>query len=273
MTPVLPTHRRGASILAAPLLGLLLGLAPAAHAWERELQPAGGTAPDWSHSGENGPDHWGELSPAYASCGVGRLQSPIALDGSRAVLGPCMPLRFRYRSSALYITNDGRALRLGYDRGSFVVWDGLSFELVELRFHVPSEHVIDGHRADAELQLIHANNRGDVVVIAVPLIPGPRVNQILRRVLEHAPGVAGESFYGRQVGVNPLFLLPGRKDYFTYEGSLTRPPCTEGVRWFVMRTPLEVAAEDLNRLANLVGQNARPLQQLGGRRVIKACMP
>jgi len=229
--------------------------------------------PQWTYSGPKGPERWAELDPAFGACARGTEQSPVALTEAVAVAAPCEPLRFRYRSSALYITNDGRALRLGYDRGSFVVWDGLSFELVELRFHVPSEHVIDGHRADAELQLIHANNRGDVVVIAVPLIPGPRVNQILRRVLEHAPGVAGESFYGRQVGVNPLFLLPGRKDYFTYEGSLTRPPCTEGVRWFVMRTPLEVAAEDLNRLTTLVGQNARPLQQLGGRRVIKACMP
>jgi len=273
MTPVLPTHRRGASILAAPLLGLLLGLAPAAHAWERELQPAGGTAPDWSHSGENGPDHWGELSPAYASCGVGRLQSPIALDGSSAVLGPCMPLRFRYRSSALYITNDGRALRLGYDRGSYLLVDGLSYELVELRFHVPAEHSIDGRMADAELQLIHGNNRGDIAILSVPMVAGHRVNQILRRVLDHAPSAPGEQYLGRNVGVNALFLIPGRKDYYAYRGSLTRPPCTEQVRWYVLRAPLEVDAGDLRRLAQLVAPNTRPLQPRGDRTIVKSCEP
>jgi carbonic anhydrase len=229
--------------------------------------------PQWTYSGDKGPEHWGELEPAYGACARGDKQSPVALSEAMAVSVPCEPLRFRYRSSALYITNDGRALRLGYDRGSFLVWDGLSYELVELRFHVPAEHVIDGHQADAELQLIHGNNRGDIAVVAVPLIAGPRVNQILRRVLDNAPSRPGESFHGRNVGVNPLFLLPGRKDYFVYDGSLTQPPCTEGVRWFVLHTPLEVAAADMERLARLVGQNARPLQHMAGRQVIKACMP
>ncbi len=253
--------------------GLLL-CAATASAWQPGVSlPDPGATPQWAYSGDNGPEHWGEVDPAYAACARGDKQSPVALSGATAVAVPCEPLRFRYRSSALYITNDGRALRLGYDRGSFVVWDGLSYELVELRFHVPAEHVIDGYQADAELQLIHGNNRGDIAIVAVPLVAGPRVNQILRRVLDNAPSRPGESFNGRNVGVNPLFLLPGRKDYFAYDGSLTRPPCTEGVHWFVMHTPLEVAAADIERLAMLVGRNARPLQSLAGRQVVKACMP
>ncbi len=255
------------------VLGLLLCNCPAA-AWQSGVfLPDPDVMPQWAYSGSKGPERWAELDPSYATCARGGEQSPVALREAVAVPAPCEPLRFRYRSSALYLTNDGRALRLGYDRGSFLLWRGLSFELVELRFHVPSEHVIDGHKASAELQLIHASRRGDIAVVAVPLIPGSPVNQVLRRVLEHAPGVAGESFYGRNIGVNPLFMLPGRKDYFAYEGSLTRPPCTEDVRWFVLRTPVKVAAADLNRLAGLSGQNARPLQRLGGRRVTLACMP
>ena len=257
------------------LVGMGLSFCAAtASAWQPGVSlPDPGSMPQWTYSGDKGPEHWGELEPAYGACARGDKQSPVALSEAMAVSVPCEPLRFRYRSSALYITNDGRALRLGYDRGSFLVWDGLSYELVELRFHVPAEHVIDGHQADAELQLIHGNNRGDIAVVAVPLIAGPRVNQILRRVLDNAPSRPGESFHGRNVGVNPLFLLPGRKDYFVYDGSLTQPPCTEGVRWFVLHTPLEVAAADMERLARLVGQNARPLQHMAGRQVIKACMP
>jgi carbonic anhydrase len=255
------------------MLALLLG-SGSVPAWQPGISlPDPGAMPQWSYAGERGPERWAELSPEFGACGRGAEQSPVALTEAMAVAVPCEPLRFRYRTSPLYITNDGRALRLGYDRGSFLVIEGLSYELVELRFHVPSEHVLDGRSADAELQLIHANNRGDIAVVAVPLTAGRRVNQILRRMLEHAPSVAGESFYGRNVGVNAVFLLPGRKDYFAYKGSLTRPPCTEGVRWYVMRSPVEVAAEDLQRMAEMIGPNARPLQHLGGRRVIRACSP
>jgi carbonic anhydrase len=243
-------------------------------AWQPGVSlPDPDAMPRWTYTGDKGPERWAALNPDFKACARAQQQSPVALNEAVAVPVPCEPLRFRYRSSPLYLTNDGRALRLGYDRGSFLVVEGLSYELVELRFHVPGEHAVDGRAADGELQLIHANNRGDIAIVAVPLAGGRRVNQILRRVLEHAPAAAGEAFYGRNVGVNALFMLPGRKDYFAYEGSLTRPPCSEGVRWYVMRTPLEVATEDLHRLVALTGPNARPLQPLGDRRVIRACAP
>jgi carbonic anhydrase len=242
-------------------------------AWQRPLQQQSSDETRWSHVGQFGPHRWAELSPEFSACGNPRGQSPISIPTAAAIPAPCNPLRFRYRSSPLYITNDGRALRLGYDRGSFVVIDGLSYELVELRFHVPGEHALDGRVPDGELQLIHGNNRGDIAIIAVPLEAGRRVNQILRRVLDHAPSVADRQFYGRNVGVNALFLLPGRKDYFAYRGSLTRPPCSEDVRWYVLKTPLEVEAGDLRRLGQIVGPNARPLQPVAGREVLKVCEP
>lgn len=279
MSQALHNHAQSAGAArarcAAAISLLALGLVslPGA-AWETGIAlPDPDAMPRWTYSGEQGPEHWAQLDSAYGACARTETQSPVALTESMAVAAPCEPLRFRYRSSPLYVTNDGRALRLGYDRGSHLLIEGLSYELVELRFHVPSEHVINGARAAAEVQLIHANNRGDIAVVAVPIIAGPRVNSMLRRVLEHAPMVPGKSYYGRNVGVNPLFLLPGRKDYFAYMGSLTRPPCTEGVHWYVLRTPLEVAQEDLEHLAALVGTNARPLQRLGDRQVTKACMP
>lgn len=262
--------RRGRS---AGLIGLLLLVGGDGWAWERGLDANAGSQTEWSYAGNAGPQRWAELSPEFSACGIGRLQSPVSIDTRTSVPGPCQPLRFRYRSSSLYITNDGRALRLGYDRGSFLVVDGLSYELVELRFHVPGEHAIDGRVADGELQLIHGNNRGDIAVVAVPIRAGRRVNQILRRVVENAPSVPGEQFYGRNVGVNGLFLLPGRKDYYAYPGSLTRPPCTEGVRWYVLHEALEVDAADLLRLARVIGPNARPIQPLYDRPVAKACEP
>lgn len=263
-----PTHRAPVAGLA---LGLVVGLL-AAPAWSRPpVVDVGSTAADWGYGPDNGPDRWGQLSPQFAACSTGGSQSPVALQQADAVAAPCVPLRFRYRSSPLYATNDGKALRLGYDRSSFLVVDGLSYELVELRFHVPAEHSIDGGVADGELQLIHANNRGDIAVVSVPLEAGRRPNRILKRILEHAPTAPGERYHGRNVGVNPLFLLPTRRHYYTYVGSLTRPPCTEGVRWYVMDTPLEVDAADLRALGQIVGANARPVQPLNGRAITKVC--
>ena len=259
-------------VLAGLLMGLLFGGGNAA-AWERPLDAEQGTPTVWSYAGSSGPSGWADLSPKFSACGMGRLQSPVSIDTPATVTAPCEPLRFRYRSSALYISNDGHALRLGYDRGSYLVVDGLSYELVELRFHVPAEHAIDGRVADGELQLIHGNNRGDIAVVAVPLRAGRRVNQMLRRVVDNAPSEPGEQFYGRNVGVNGVFLLPGRKDYYAYPGSLTRPPCTEGVRWFVLHEALEVDASDLLRLARLIGPNARPIQPLYDRPIAKVCEP
>lgn len=260
--------------LPVAALVLLLAAGPAA-AWQSALPGAAnaGTLP-WGYAGDQGPSGWGALAPEFVACGNGKRQSPVPISTETATFVSCEPLRFRYRSSALYLVNDGNALRLGYDRGSFVVISGLSYELVEVRFHVPAEHAIDGHLGDAEVQLIHINNRGDIAIVSAPLIAGRRSNQTLARILEHAPATPGESYYGRNVGINPLFLLPGRKDYFAYDGSLTRPPCTEGVHWYVLATPMEVGADEIEGLARVTGNNARPLQSLLDRPVQKnTCTP
>ncbi len=254
----------------SPALVILL-LSTHAHAWQAQLSEMKASAPDWSYADERGPSHWSEVNPSYERCHAGRLQSPVPIERAAALFQPCTPLRFRYRSTALHVVNDGNALRLGYDRGSHLVIDGLSYELVELRFHVPGEHAIDGRIADAEIEFIHGNNRGDIAIVSVLIEAGNRVNQTLRRILEHAPVAAGKHAYGRNIGVNAVFLLPARRSYFRYQGSMTRPPCEEGVHRYVLDTPIEIAASDLARLAQIIGTNARPLQPLGQRRVEALC--
>ncbi|MBK5930502.1 carbonic anhydrase [Halochromatium salexigens] len=252
-------------------LVMMLLLSTNAHAWQPRLSDMKTAAPDWSYTGERGPSHWGELHASYERCRAGRLQSPVPIESAAALFQPCMPLRFRYRSTALHLVNDGNALRLGYDRGSHLVIDGLSYELVELRFHIPGEHTLDGHTPDGEIEFIHGNNRGDIAIMSVLIEAGNRVNQTLRRILEHAPTAAGQQAYGRHIGVNAMLLLPPRRSYFRYQGSLTRPPCEEGVHRYVLDTPLKIASADLARLAQIVGANARPLQPLGERRVERFC--
>lgn len=263
-------HWRWRQVAAALSISVALTAWPSQPTQARS-STASEAGPAWSYRGEQGPGRWGELSSTYASCGNGRMQSPVALETSSSRFQPCVPLRFRYRSSSLRLVNDGNALRLGYDRGSFLVVDGLSYELVELRFHVPGEHALDGRIPDGEIELIHGNNRGDLAIVSVPIEAGKRVNQILRRILDNAPLRAGEQAYGRNIGVNATFLLPSRRSYFRYQGSESRPPCRERVHRFVLDTPVEIAGADLARLAQIVGPNARPLQPLEGRVVDRMC--
>lgn len=218
---------------------------------------------DWSYSGAQGPEHWGDLAAAYETCKSGRTQSPVDIARTRP-LGYA-PLVFRYRSQRLDITNSGRGMHVIAPPGSALIIQGKAFDLEKFSFHVPGEHSFDGIAADAEIQLVHRDRRSGFVVVAVLLQVGNRENRILSRILDHFPMTAGERVQHRHVGINPIFLLPSRRSYFRYEGSLTTPPCTEPVLWYVLDAPLIISPGQLRRIAQAIGFNARPVQPLDGR--------
>lgn len=230
-------------------------------------KPAKQPIADWSYEGDTAPAHWGELAPEYAACN-GSRQSPVDLRGARPM--PYSPISFHYRSNPLNIVNDGRQILVRYKPGSYMIANGRRYELTDFHFHLPGEHRIEGVAADMELQLHHRDARGRLAIVAVPIKAGRRRNSTLSRILDHMPPVGGESYYGRQVGINALFLLPPKRDYFSYVGSLTEPPCTEGVEWFVLVRPLELDTGYLQRVGQVIGGNARPLQPLNGRPVLAA---
>lgn len=269
-------RRLATSFTSVLPLGLLYLASPIAHAWQNRDAPLNADPADvpWSYSGPRGPDHWGSLKAAFQTCETGRLQSPIRIEPASVKAETCDPLRFRYRSSSLSIINEANGLRLGYDRGSYLVIAGLSYELAELRFHMPAEHAIAGLETDGELQLIHGNNRGDIAIVAVPLrASDTRFNSILQRILDNAPPEGTRAVHNQQIGINALLLLPPRRPYFAYNGSLTRPPCKEIVHWYVLREPLEIGAQQLERMAPLTANNHRPIQPTNNRPVLSFCHP
>lgn len=221
------------------------------------------TRPAWSYSAATGAEHWGELSPAYSTCAQGAAQSPIDIVET-APLG-YTPLVFQYRSHLLEIFNTGNGVRVVTPPGSALLVRGSAFDLERLDFHIPGEHRFQGARADAELQLVHRDSQGGVVIVAVPLKAGHRENRILSRILEHFPMRAGERVRHRHVGINPLFLLPSGRSYYRYEGSLTTPPCTESALWYVLSDPLIISPAQLERIREAIGFNARPAQPLNDR--------
>ncbi|NEX22214.1 carbonic anhydrase family protein [Thiorhodococcus mannitoliphagus] len=251
-------HWRGRLAVAPVVAGLLTLTALSAAA-------ADATPSVWSYEGPRGPEHWGGLSAAYKTCADGRAQSPIDV-GQAAPLG-YTPLVFQYRSHLLEIVNTGNGVQVITPPGSALLVRGSAFDLERLDFHVPGEHRFNGAVADAEIQLVHRDSRGGFVIVAVPLKTGQRENRILSRILDYFPMKAGERVRHRQVGINPLFLLPSGRGYYRYEGSLTIPPCEESVLWYVMREPLIISSGQLERMREAIGFNARPLQALNGREV------
>jgi len=228
-----------------------------------------GTEPvdDWSYTGSTGPEHWGSLAPSYETCGSGESQSPIDI---RDVAPDRVPhLSFSYRSGVMSIDNTGHMIRVNFDPGSYLRVGPQRYELKQLHFHVPSEHRVGGIAADLEIHLVHEDALGAKAIVAVPFKAGVRRNSTLFRIGEHIPERPGDYFLDRQLGLNATFLLPPDKSYFTYQGSLTVPPCTEDVRWFVLKHPMEVDSAFIDRLLRAVGPNARPLQRRNGRVVIE----
>lgn len=221
--------------------------------------------PQWSYSGASGPEHWGSLSPAFETCGSGQSQSPIDIRGAQSV--PYEPLMFRYRSQPLEAFNDGRGVHVLSPPGSELRVRGESYRLIEVHFHVPGEHQINGRAAEAEIHFVHRDAQGGWLIVAVPVRAGRRVNSTLLRIVERLPALPGERVVYQQVGINPVFLLPTKRDYFSYSGSLETPPCTEPVLWFVLAHPLELDGDQIRGIARVTGVNARPVQPLNGRRV------
>jgi len=219
----------------------------------------------WSYEGASGPEHWGDLDPDYTACKVGKEQSPIDIRNTKKVELPA--IRFEYKSGPLKIINNGyTAVRVNYAPGngnSLFVGDQ-RYELRQFHFHHPSEESIHGKPYDMVAHLMHESSDGKVAGVAVLLKAGG-ANGVVQQLWEHMPETPGKEELIAGEEVNPTGLLPRDTSYYTYTGSLTAPPCTEGVTWFVLRTPMNISAGQVSKFAALYPRDVRPVQPLNGR--------
>lgn len=220
------------------------------------------TAPHWSYGGEENPTHWGDLSPDYHLCAVGRDQSPINLDHMKHN-GELPPLQLSYRSAPLKIVNNGHTIQVNYGPGSSLTLDGDRYELIQFHFHTPSEHLVEGEASAMELHLVHRNAQGKLAVIGVMINEGEE-NEALKAIWANFPAVKEEKTVA-QTTINAAALLPGDRGYSHYQGSLTTPPCSEGVQWFVMDQAITASAEQIEAFMEEYSYNARPVQPQNGR--------
>jgi carbonic anhydrase len=218
-------------------------------------------APHWSYEGATGPEHWGDLNPEYSTCKIGQTQSPI--DITNAVKADLPAIEFHYSASPLKIVDNGHTVQVNYAPGSYIVVGGKQYNLVQFHFHHPSEEEINGTRSDLVIHLVHKSADGQLAVVGVLFNKGA-ANPAIETMVNHLPTVKNQEV-SAEAKIKAEDLLPSTRNYYTFSGSLTTPPCTEGVRWFVLQTSSTLSSAALEKLAKLYPNNARPVQPLHGR--------
>jgi carbonic anhydrase len=224
----------------------------------------GGT--HWGYSGSEGPEHWGELSPEFIVCSTGKNQSPINLIGF--IESDLKPIGIQYQVGGNEILNNGHTVQVNYVSGSKISVDGHEFELKQYHFHAPSENHINGTSYPMEAHLVHSDKGGNLAVIAVMFIEGNR-NESLAQAWAHMPEKAGDK-HSLFSNVAAEGILPSNRDYYRYNGSLTTPPCSEGVRWLVMKEPVTALKSQIKEFAHVMHHpNNRPVQAVNARAVLR----
>ena len=220
----------------------------------------------WDYQGKTGPLGWGKLDPAYKACSQGNEQSPLDIRGAH-LNKALQPIEFHYISGAVTLENNGHTVVVHVNPGSYIVAGGVRYDLVQFHFHHPSEEAVKGKLSDMDIHLVHQSADGKLAVLAVRMNEDRGYpNATLATLWEHLPKTSGATDKVTEM-VNPGGLLPADRGYWTYQGSLTTPPCTEGVRWFVFEQEMSVSRDQLRTLAALFKVNSRPLQNAHGRRI------
>jgi carbonic anhydrase len=221
-------------------------------------------APHWGYAGDVGPEHWAELSPENKLCAVGTRQSPIDIRETIAV--DQEKIAFDYRPSSFSVLDNGHTVQVNVAPGNGLTIMGRRYELLQFHFHRPSEERVNGRQFDMVAHLVHRDGEGRLAVVAVLLERGrdDRPQPLIQTVWANLPLEKGEAL-AAQVPIDLNQLLPGERGYYTYMGSLTTPPCAEGVLWMVMRQPVQLTGAQVDIFARLYPMNARPLQAGSGR--------
>lgn len=234
-------------------------------AWyEQQKQEKPHHPPHWSYAGTAGPEHWGELSSEYSTCKTGRTQSPINITGSSSADLPA--IEFNYTATALRLIDNGHTIQVNGDGRSFIKIGAREYHLLQFHFHHPSEEQINGKVHDLVVHLVHQDTQGHKAVIAVLADQGES-NPAIKTIFDNLPR-AKEQEVTAATTINPESLLPAARAYYTFDGSLTTPPCSEGVTWLVLKQPVTLSPSELAQFTHMYPNNARPVQPLNGRTVL-----
>ncbi len=218
----------------------------------------------WAYEGEGGPEAWGQLKSEFKTCAVGKRQSPIHIQESNTLQGPAEAIQFSYQPSQGTVVNNGHTIQVDVIGNNSITVRGSSYRLLQFHFHHPSEERINHKVYSMVAHLVHRNAEGQLAVVAVLLDPGA-ANSLINKVWTYMPLDSGDSVRMPDGLLDLNELLPKDQRYYQFLGSLTTPPCTEGVLWLVLKQPSTVSAEQLKLFSQLYPNNARPVQPVNNR--------
>ncbi|HEU4375314.1 MAG TPA: carbonic anhydrase family protein [Telluria sp.] len=215
----------------------------------------------WSYEGETGPANWGKINSDWAKCGTGNRQSPIDLrDGMKVDLEQ---IAFDYRPSGFNVVDNGHTVQVSVGLGNYMSVQNRTYELIQFHFHRPSEERVNGKGTEMVVHLVHKDAEGRLAVVAVLLQRGA-ANSMIQTVWNNLPLEKYDTMTPA-VALDVNEILPAKRDYYTFMGSLTTPPCSEGVLWIVMKEPMPASPAQMALFSRLYPLNARPVQASGGR--------
>jgi carbonic anhydrase len=225
------------------------------------------TTANWSYEGKNGQLAWSKLDPSWGACAKGHEQSPIDIRGAK-LDKTLKPIEFHYMSGPVTLENTGLTIVAHVDRGSYIMLDGVRYDLVSFDFRHPAEEPVKGRYSDMSIHLLHKSADGKMVIVAVRVVEDRSLgNAILAMLWDHLPKVAHKTETITDL-VNPGGLLPADRSYWTYTGSLTTPPCTEGVQWFVFEQELGISRTQLRTFSSMFKMDTREPQDPHGRKIL-----
>jgi len=225
----------------------------------------------WGYSGHSDPAHWGDLKPEFAMCKKGKNQAPINISDTNILsAGALEEIGFHYTEGATQAENNGHTVKVSVAPGNYIIIDDIKFELKQFHFHSPSENQIHGKNFPLEAHFVHQSKDGELAVIAVMYEEG-KENKVLKKICKK---VFSHIHQVNQCGLTATdinMLLPKNKDYYRFSGSLTTPPCSEGVRWLVLQNYLEISKQQIEKFVTVMmkGHNNRPVQSLNARKILK----
>ena len=219
----------------------------------------------WGYTGNMGPEHWAGLNPKNTACN-GKNQSPVNI--ANAVSAKLPQIKFNYTQASANMVNNGHAVQINFPQGNSIQVEGTVFSLKQLHFHAPSENQINGKHFDMEVHFVHADSKGNLAVIALMVEEGKQ-NEALASAFAKLPMTEGQSLDIAHL-VQPDKMLPISRKYYRFNGSLTTPPCSEGVRWYVMQQPVTASKQQIEGFKqSMKGANNRPVQPLNARVILK----
>jgi carbonic anhydrase len=268
-----PTHAaapdagaEGTHAAPATQAGLKTPKARAAHQDHQGRKGHQAHAVHWSYTGPTGPGHWAELEQGFGTCRLGNTQSPIDIRDRDAIKAPLPAIEFDYKASPLVVVDNGHTIQVNYAPGSGITVAGRRYELLQFHFHKPSEERLNGRAYPMVAHLVHKHADGALAVVGVLIERGAR-QPVIQAVFDNLPPRAGSEVAIAGVSIDVAALLPQNKAYHTFTGSLTTPPCSEGVTWFVLKQPSHLSTAQINQFGRRYAMNARPVQPLNGREI------